>query len=178
MKKFPEMVLMMGLLSLTLPQARAQDFPWNDFERRTLQELVKSNVAEDADVFKRYPGKGQFVFRAKIMPSVVRVTHTGQSRGLSTERKKFIELWAGTYATTPKYGSFFESEFLFKEGADEYWLPVAKQIIPSFSKELDKGGAVDLYLIRPGGLRAKDKADWVFLVEEFQKPKDKEWPSP
>jgi hypothetical protein len=116
MKKVPEMVLMMGLLSLTLPQARAQDFPWNDFERRTLQELVKSNVAEDADVFKRYPGKGQFVFRAKIMPSVVRVTHTGQSRGLSTERKKFIELWAGTYATTPKYGSFFESEFLFKEG--------------------------------------------------------------
>jgi hypothetical protein len=178
MKKFPEMVLMMSLLSLTLPQARAQDFPWNDFERRTLQELVKINVAEDVDVLKRYPDKGQFVFRGKIMPSVVRVTYTGQSRRLSAERKKFIELWAGSYATTPNYGSFFETEFLFKEEPDEYWLPVAKQIIPYFSKELDKGRAVDLYLIRPGGLRTKDKADWVFLVEEFQKPKDKEWPSP
>lgn len=30
---------------------------------------------------------------------------------------------------------------------------------------------VDVYLIRPGGLITKDKAEWVFLVEEFQKPK-------
>jgi hypothetical protein len=72
----------------------------------------------------------------------------------------------------------FSNQSFYSKKDDEYWLPVAKQIIPSFSKELDKGGAVDLYLIRPGGLRAKDKADWVFLVEEFQKPKDKEWPSP
>lgn len=153
-------------------------FPWNDFERRTLLELVNTNVEENADDFTRYPDKGQLVFRGKIMPSVVRVSYTGESRRISSERKKFIELWAATYSSTPHYGSFYESEFLFKEGAVEYWLPVAKQIIPSFSKELREGELVDLYLIRPGGLKVKDQADWVFLVEEFQKPKDKEWPSP
>ena len=178
MKKCPEIVLMLGFLLLTFPQANAQDFPWNDFERRTLQELVKINVAEDTDNLERYPDKGQLVFRGKIMPSVVRVTYTGQFRGISTVRKKFIELWAGSYTQTPDYANLFASEFLFKEGAQEYWLPVQKQVAKHFDEELKKGDAVDLYLVRPGGLRDKDRPDWVFLVEEFQKPKDKEWPSP
>lgn len=180
MRKFSRITLILGLLLLMSSQALAQGFPWNDFERRTLQGLVKINVAEDADDLKRYPDKGQLVFRGKIMPSVVRVTYTGQSRGISSVRKKFIELWAGTYSTTPSYGSSFESEFLFKEGADDYWLPVQKQVANYFDKELKKGDLLDLYLIRPGGLRVKGKEelDWVFLVEEFLIPKEKEWPSP
>ena len=145
-------------------------FPWNDFERRTLQELVKINVAEDADDLKRYPDKGQFVFRGKIMPSVVRVTYTGQSRAIGSERKKFIELFANAYAQDPNYANLFESEFLFTEGAQEYWLPM-QEPVKAFNREMKKGDAVDLYLIRPGGLRVKDKTDWIFLIEEFQKPK-------
>ena len=178
MKKFPEKLLIALLLLMSSSQARAQDFPWADFERRTLQELVKINLAEDADDLKRHPDKGQFVFRGKIMPSVVRVTYTGESRGISVVRKKFIELWAGTYSQTPNYADLFASEFLFKESAQEYWLPVQQQVAKFFAQELKKGDAVDLYLIRPGGLREKDKLDWVFFVEEFQKPKEKEWPSP
>lgn len=178
MKKFPEIALLLGLLLLTFSQARAQDFPWNDFERRTLQELVKINVAEDADDLKRYPDKGQLIFRGKIMPSVVRVTYTGQSRGISSERKNFIELWAGSYTQTPDYANMFASEFLFKEGAQELWLLVQQQVAKFFDEELKKGDSVDLYLIRPGGVRAKDKLEWIFLVEEFQRPKDKEWPTP
>jgi hypothetical protein len=67
----------------------------------------------------------------------------------------------------------FESEFLFTEGAQEYWLPM-QEPVTSFNKNLKKGDAVDLYLIRSGGLRVKDKADWIFLIEEFQKPKEKQ----
>jgi len=175
MKKF---ALIFSFLLLTFSPARAQDFPWNDFERRTLQGLVKINAAEDADDLKRYPDKGQFVFRGKIMPSVVRLTYTGQLRWISGERRKFIELWAGAYSQTQDYAAMFETEFLFKEEAQEYWLPVQSQVAKYFDKELKKGDAVDLYMIRPGGLRKKDKLDWIFLVEEFQKPKDKEWSSP
>jgi len=64
-----KLALMLGLLLLAFPQARAQDFPWAEFERPTMQELIKINVAEDSDDLKRYPEKGQFVFRGKIMPS-------------------------------------------------------------------------------------------------------------
>ena len=177
MKKFSAIAFLLVSLLLRFSPASAQDFPWNDFKRRTLQELVMVNIAENADDLKRYPDKGQLVLRGKIMPSVVRAVYTGESRPIGSERKKFIELWAGSYST-PDYGSFFESEFLFKEGTDEYWLPVQKQVASYFSKELTKGEAIDLYLIRPGGLRVKDKADWVFLVEEFLKPKEKEWPNP
>jgi hypothetical protein len=175
MKKF---ALTLGLLLLAFQQAPAQDFPWSDFERRTMQELIKINVAEDSDDLKRYPEKGQFVFRGKILPSVVRLTHTGQSRRISGARKKFIELWAGTYAQNSNYAELFASEFLFKDDVQEYWLPVQQSVAKYFDTELKNGDAVDLYLIRPGGLREKDKADWVFLVEEFQKPKDEEKRSP
>jgi hypothetical protein len=160
------------------PGGDSSGFPWNDFERRTLEELVKRNIAEDADDLKRAPGKGQFVFRGEILSSVVRVTYTGESRKLSDERKKFIELWAGSYSQDPNYAGMFQSEFLFKEGAQEYWLPVQQQVAKFFEQELKKGDAVDLYLVRPGGLRVKDKLDWIFLVEEFQKPPAKEWPKP
>jgi hypothetical protein len=46
MKKF---ALMLAMLLLAFPQARAQDFPWADFERQAMQELIKINVAEDSE---------------------------------------------------------------------------------------------------------------------------------
>ena len=150
----------------------AQGFPWDDYERRTLQELVKTNEQVDGEDLKRFPEQNQFVFRGKTLPSVVRLTYTGELRSLSTERKKFIELWAGSYYRNPGFANLYESEFLFKEGIADYWLPVQKQVAKYFDSELKKGELVDLYLIRPGGLKVKGKTEWVFLVEEFQQPRD------
>ena len=152
--------------------AEAQGFPYGDFERRTLQDLVKINEQEDSEDLKRFPDQSQFVFRGKTLPSVVRLTYIGESRPLGAERKKFIELWATSYYRNPGYANLYEAEFLFKEGITEYWLPVQKQVAKYFDGELKKSELVDLYLIRPGGLRVKDKIDWIFLVEEFQQPRD------
>lgn len=153
--------------------ASAQGFPWKEFERRSLKEIVAINESEDVEDRKRVPSQNRMIMRGKILSSVVRVTYVGESRPIGAERKKFIELWAGSYFSgTPGYASHYESESLFKEGADEYWLPVQKQVASYFPKELQKGDTVDLYLIRPGGLSTKEKTDWVFLVEEFLKPKE------
>lgn len=153
--------------------ASAQGFPWKDFERRTMRELVKINDTEDAEDLKRYPDKGQMVMRGKILPSVVRLTYGSESRPLSAAHKKFIELWANVYSEQKQaYADRIEAEFLFAEGPDEYWFPVQTPVAKYFDKELRKGDAVDLYLIRPGGLRTKEKAEWIFLVEEFQKAKE------
>jgi hypothetical protein len=151
------------------PGSETSAFPWNDFERRTLQELVKINLA-DTDELKLYPDKGQFVYPDKILPSVVRVTYVGKSRAIVSERKKFIESWVGEYGKDPNYANLFKSEFLFKEGDQEYWLPL-QEPVTYFEKNLKKGDAVDLYLIRLGGLKVRDNLDWLFLVEEFLKPK-------
>jgi hypothetical protein len=153
--------------------ASAQSFAWNDFECRTLSQLIKINNDEDADDLKRFPDKGQMVMRGKILPSVVRVTYTSESRPISAEHQKFIELWADVYSEQKQvYAKRFESEFLFTEGPEQYWLPVQGPVAKYLNKELQKGDAVDLYLVRPGGMRIKEKVDWIFLVEEFQKPKE------
>jgi hypothetical protein len=153
------------------PGSPGGGFPWNDFERRTLGQLIKIDNDEDADELKRFPDQNRMVMRGKILSSVVRVIYTGQCKPVSAERKKFLELWAGTYSSTPDYAALFETECLFKEGTDGYWLPVQKQVASYFGKELQTDETIDIYLIRPGGLRINNKADWVFLVEEFQKPK-------
>jgi hypothetical protein len=43
---------------------------------------------------------------------------------------------------------------------------------------LKKNDAIDVYLIRPGGVRSGETVDWIFLMEEFQEPKENEWPRP
>src|SRR2546427_2637014 len=141
------------LFSGAVLKLQAQGFPWNEFERRTLKELVTINEKEDVEDQKRLPNENRMIVRGKILSSVIRLSYTGKSRTLSPERKKFIELWAGSYfSQTPGYADHYESEFLFKEGNDEYWLPVQKQVASYFPKELKKGDTVDVYLIRPGGL--------------------------
>lgn len=166
------LTLVLFVITGSFSVAVAQGFPYGDFERRTLQELVKINAQEDSEDIKRFPDKDQFVFRGKILPSVVRLTYTGESRQVSTERKKFIELWAKLYYRNLGYANLYETEFLFKEDTADYWLPVQKQVAKYFDGELKKGELVDLYLVRPGGTRLKEKIDWIFLVEEFQQPRE------
>lgn len=150
----------------------AQGFPWNDFERRTLLELIKTNEREEAENISRFPDQTQFVFRDTTLPSEVLLTYTGESRPLSVERKKFIETWARSYYRNTSYANLYAAEYLFKEGSEDYWLPVQKDVAKYFPDELKKGDPVDLYLISPGGLRAgnKGKTLWLFLVEQYQQP--------
>jgi hypothetical protein len=168
----------LGLILLIIggnySSAFAQGFPWNDFEPRALRELVKTNEQEEADNVKRFPDQNQFVFRGTTLPSVVRLTYTGESRPLNSEQKKFIETWGRDYYRNRGFVNLYGAEFLFKEGAEEYWLPVQKDVAKYFDSELNKGELVDLYLISPGGLRGanKGKTAWIFLVEQFQQPRE------
>jgi len=164
--------LVLLLVVIKPSSASAQGFPWNDFERRALQELIKTNEREEAENISRFPDQTQFVFRDTTLPSAVQLTYTGESRPLSVERKKFIETWARSYYRNTGYANLYAAEFLFKEGSEDYWLPVQKDVAKYFADELKKGDPVDLYLISPGGLRAvsKGKTLWLFLVEQFQQP--------
>lgn len=166
--------LFLFLLALLPSSALGQGFPWNDFERRTMQELLKINEQEETENFRRFPDQMQFVFRGTRLPSVVSLTFTGESRVLSADRKKFIESWATSYYRNPGYANLYTAEFLFKDGNEEHWLPVQKDVAKYFAAELKKGEPVDLYLISPGGLRGSNKGKtlWMFLVEQFGDPRE------
>ena len=163
--------LMLFLFVLKPSIVSAQGFPWKDFERRTLPELIKTNEREEEENIRRFPDQNQFVFRGTTLPSAVQLTYTSELRPLSAERKKFIETWARSYYRNTGYANLYTAEYLFKEGNDDYWLPVQKGVARYFDEELKKGDPVDLYLISPGGLRVdKGKTIWIFLVEQFQQP--------
>jgi hypothetical protein len=163
--------LIMMVAALRPAPGAAQGFPWNDFERRTLPELVKINEREESENIQRTPDETQFVFRDSRLPSVVTVNYTGESRPLSAERKKFIQKYALSYFRNSGYANLYVAEYLFKAGAEDYWLPVQQDVAKYFPEDLKKGEVVDLYLIAPGGLRSnKDKTVWLFLVEQYQQP--------
>jgi hypothetical protein len=150
----------------------AQGFPWGDFTRRTMTEIVKINNADSVEDFKRIDNPNAMIVRNNFLPSVIRLTYTGEVRPVGETRTKFIEMWATATANQKELHKLYRREFLFKEGNDEYWLPVQEPVTKYFEKELKNGDLVDLYMVRPGGVKTGDKVDWVFLVEEFQKPKE------
>lgn len=75
-------------------------------------------------------------------------------RPLHRSRKDVLHKWARRFAGNPEhYTVLYETGMLFIEGGAEYWLAVKKKFISQFRIELKKGAAVDLYVIRLGGVR-------------------------
>jgi hypothetical protein len=146
----------------------AQGFPWDDFKRRTLKEIISIDAKEIQDSER----ENRVIFHADMLLSVIRVRYTGKSRLLSEVKKDFLKKWAQTFAQNDdEYAAHYERDYLFTEGDVEYWLPVQKQVSAYFPKELKDGDEVDIYIVRAGGVCSKKVCDWLFLVEEFQKPK-------
>lgn len=80
-------------------------------------------------------------------------------------------MWFGMLRADRKdYADLYESEYLYMEGPQEYWLPTSTPITKYFDEELKPGDKMYLYLIFVGAYRDKEEIDCVLLVEEFQKP--------
>lgn len=159
------LALMTALFAST---SYGQGFPWDDFKPRTLKEIV----AIDAREIKDSERENRVIFHADMLLSVIRVKYTGKSRPISDVKKDFLKNWAQTFTqNAEEYAAHYEKDLLFTEDEVKYWLPVQKKVIPYFLKELKKGEEVDIYIVRAGGVCRKRMCDWLFLVEEFQKPK-------
>jgi len=146
----------------------AQGFPWNDFKPRTLKDIVSIDAKEIKDSER----ESRVIFHADMLLSVVRVKFTGKTRPISDVKKDFLLKWSQTFTqNSVDYAAHYQTDVLFTENGVDYWLPVQKQVIAYFEKELKVGDDVDIYVVRAGGVCSKQACDWLFLVEEFQKPK-------
>jgi len=166
------MILLIAFLGSFVFTCLGQGFPYDDFKARTLKALA----AMDKDVEQMHAsqkdGKPTVVMHADMLMTRARVVYMGSTRPISEGKKENMKTWAGMFtASKETYIKAYESDVLFTEGGVEYWLPVQKQVIPYFDKELKKGDEVDLFIIRAGGIYDKDKWDWIWLTEEFMKPK-------
>jgi hypothetical protein len=154
------------LLFAAHAQARGQEFNYDAYEPRTLAEMIKKY--DDPELLEGKFKEVNVIFGGSF-PSQVKVVYTGTSRKIPAGRREFIGDWGKTHALSPEIVELFETELLFREGSAEHWLPVQKQVIPYFEKELKKGDTVALYAIIAGGKRISGKWDWVVLVNEFEK---------
>jgi len=168
MSKSRILLLLILISPLFASTSFAQGFPWDDFKRRTLKEIVSIDAKEIQDSER----ENRIIFHADMLLSVIKVKYTGQSRPLAEVKKDFLKKWAKTFSrNADEYAEHYEKDFLFTEDGIEYWLPVQKKVSAYFPKELKEGEEVDIYIVRAGGVCSKKVCDWLFLVEEFQKPK-------
>ena len=137
-----------------------------DYKPRTLQEIAAASEAES-----RRDGEAAEVLLGDLFPSRVRVIYKGSARPLPQNKKDVIARWARQYAGDPlHYTVPYETEMLFTEAGAGHWLVVNKKLLPRFAAELKEGEAIDLYVIRLGGIRTEGKWEWVLLVETFARP--------
>jgi len=158
-----QVFLPLALIAISSALTLLQGFPWEIFKPRTLKEVISITS-------KEVRGDDHGFLADNQLESKVEVVFTGESRPISEARKGFIKMWVGMLRSNQKaYADLYETEYLYKEGADEYWLATSTPITKYFDKELKPGDKMDLYLISIGAYRNKGGVDCVLLVEEFQK---------
>lgn len=137
-----------------------------DYQPRTLQDVVKTGASRRT----LCRGENTLILSGNLLPSRVRVTYIGSLQPMPEPKQQILREWAQQYAGVPEgYTQPYQTEMLFQEGEMEYWLAVKQKDILRLQKEIRSGAAVDLNLIRVGGMRG---ASWegLLLVESFQKP--------
>ena len=105
------------------------------------------------------PGN-QFPTRAVVM-------YTGDSRPIDETRREIIRRWALSFGRDSSIAALYSREFLFKEGQQEFWLPVQDKVASFFPRELQPGRAVTLYVAWLGAYYAGRDITWAFVVNEF-----------
>jgi hypothetical protein len=147
-----------------------------DYQPRTLSEVAArdsqtGNPTADHEEGSR-GGDVNVIVNGDLRPSRVRATYAGRSRPLPPNKKNVLNRWAQLYAGAPMHYTVpYQSELLFKADGVNYWLAFKKDSVAQFKKQVKAGKAVDLFLIRLGGVWDRSKWEALLLVENFQKPK-------
>ena len=139
-----------------------------DYVRRTLgqlSELQPGYVATEATV-----KDVDIIVHSSLLPTRVKVVYTGEQRPLLKNKKRVIGIWANRFAGAPEFYTVpYETEMLFTEKDESYWLAVRKEFVTQFEQELKQGDTIELFLIKMGSTRIDGKLEPVILVEKFLK---------
>lgn len=136
----------------------------DDYQPRTLKEIVSTGLAAGG----QHDKANGVILHGNILPSRVRATYAGSSRPLPRNKKDVLVKWAQRFAGDPAHYTVpYDTEMLFIEDGKKHWLAVRKNFATQTGKELKKGEAVYLYLIRLGGVRTGDGWEWLMLVENY-----------
>ncbi len=98
--------------------------------------------------------------------SIARVMFVGKTRPIPAEHKTAILLAEKKTGTVP-LADDVKNELLFREGADDYWMPVGTKTEPEF-QSLKPGQVIDLYASFVAAVKPKaGKTEFVFVAQEY-----------
>lgn len=169
-------LLLLSLTGTILAYGQGEKKPRTeeDYYPRTLRDLSTLQPPPFAQALKERDNKDLGVIvHGDLLPSRVTVVYEGTTRPLNERKKEVILSWSNHFAGAPEfYTRPYQTEMLFTENGDNYWLAVRTESLPKFEQELKKGEAVELFVIKMGSVRIErtdEKLEPVLLVERFAK---------
>ena len=107
----------------------------------------------------------KIIVHGELFPSRVKVVYSGTKRPLIQDKRNLIVSWANQFAGVPEfYTAPYQTELLFTEGDQSYWLAVRKELL---EHEWKQGEALELCIIKLGNTRVGDTLEPVLLVEQL-----------
>lgn len=136
-----------------------------DYQPRTLREVAAVGTA----VTSALDGENLLVLTGNILPSKVSVIYLGTTKPMPGRKRDVLRQWAQQYAGFPEgYTEPYQTEMLFQEDGTEHWLAIRQKDILRLEQGFKKGEAMQLNVIRIGGVKGDGTGEWVLLVEGFQ----------
>ena len=159
---------------LVLGQGQKKPRTEEDYTTRTLRELSALQPPVFEKALKEQDDKDLVIIvHGDLLPSRVKVVYEGKTRPLNEKKKNVILSWSNRFAGMPElYTVPYQTEALFTENGENFWLAVRTESLPKLDQELKRGEAVELFVIKMGNTRIEktdDKLEPVLLVEKYRK---------
>lgn len=165
------LVLSITGATLTYGQGEKKPRALADYQPRTLQELTTllPETARAALAERGIEGNKdmKLIVHGQLFPSRVKVVYSGTKRPLLEDKRNVIIGWANKFAGMPEFYTVpYQTELLFTEGTENYWLAVHKELL---AQDWKQGEALELCVIKLGNVRIGDEFEPVLLVERVIK---------
>lgn len=150
----------LGLFSILLLQSEGIEAQskWCQYETRSLGEIVEDAVDAMPDA--------EVAFSVYQKPSRAWLRYTGEQRPINDSLRSYLMTYS-VFFGDPGYHRIYEREFLFREGFDEYWIPVQEMMVPQFITELSPDDSTEAFALWTGAYRSGARWRWVFLLRDF-----------
>ena len=153
----------------TLAYAQGEKKPRTiaDYQPRTLQQLANLLPEPFRAALAERGVEGnkdlKVIVHGELFPSRVKVIYSGTKRPIVEDRRHVIISWANKFAGNPEsYTLFYQTELLFTEGAEKYWLAVHKDLV---AQDWKQGDELELCVIKFGNVKIGDVFEPVLLAE-------------
>lgn len=161
-------IVLITAATLTYAQGEKKPRTIADYQPRTLQELATMLPENFRTALAERGVEGnkdlKLIVHGELFPSRVKVVYSGTKRPLVEDKRTVITGWANKFAGMPEFYTVpYQTELLFTEGDEKYWLVVHKDLV---AQDWKQGDALELCVIKLGNVQIGDTLEPVLLAEK------------